>query len=289
MTEAEILVFLAITIQMGHCIRDKLTDYWAMSNQFHTSYYGRAMKLDKYFHIIPFLHFTDNKNEPDMKDENSDPLWKVRNLFEILNQKFSKFYSLSEHLAVDKVIVLYKVSVIFRKYIPNKHKRFVIKIYKTLWRDWIHLNITVYLGRDRQRTAQHLTATHAAVSELTKKIHGRGHKLYMDNYLYSPDLFEHFATKQIYCCDTIRPNRKGLSHDSGSKRMTHQRDDLQVRTRGELTAILWRDKRDVHILTNMHDAPAKGNFCFNLLKTKRNLLYIRNQFVPRSKLFPPRL
>jgi len=28
---------------------------------------------------------------------------------------------------------------------------------------------------------------------------------------------------------------------------------------------------------------------FNLLKTKRNLLYIRNQSVPRSKHFPPRL
>jgi len=27
----------------------------------------------------------------------------------------------------------------------------------------------------------------------------------------------------------------------------------------------------------------------NLLKTKRNLLYIRNQFVPRCKHFPPRL
>ena len=27
----------------------------------------------------------------------------------------------------------------------------------------------------------------------------------------------------------------------------------------------------------------------NLLKTKRNLLYIRNQSVPRSKHFPPQL
>jgi len=27
----------------------------------------------------------------------------------------------------------------------------------------------------------------------------------------------------------------------------------------------------------------------NLLKTKRNLLYIRSQSVPRSKHFPPRL
>ena len=28
---------------------------------------------------------------------------------------------------------------------------------------------------------------------------------------------------------------------------------------------------------------------FNLLKTKRNLFYIRNRFVPRSKHFTPRL
>ena len=34
----------------------------------------------------------------------------------------------------------------------------------------------------------------------------------------------------------------------------------------------------------------KPIYCsLNLLKTKSNLLYIRNQFVPRSKHFPPRL
>jgi len=28
-TEAEMFVFLELTIQMGHGVRDKLTDYWA--------------------------------------------------------------------------------------------------------------------------------------------------------------------------------------------------------------------------------------------------------------------
>ena len=66
-TEAEMLVFLAITIQMGHCsIRDKLTYYWAMAKQFHTSFYSSTMKRDRYFHILRFLHFTDNGSEPDM-------------------------------------------------------------------------------------------------------------------------------------------------------------------------------------------------------------------------------
>ena len=30
-----------------------------------------------------------------------------------------------------------------------------------------------------------------------------------------------------------------------------------------MTAILWRDKRDARILTNIHDPAAEGNFCDN--------------------------
>ena len=260
-TEAEMLVFLALTIQMGHCIRDRLTDYWSRAENFHTTFYTNAMKRDRFLHILRFLHFTDNKNEPDVTDVNSDRLWKMRNLFDILKEKFSKFYSPSEHLAVDEVIVKFKGHVIFRQYIPKKHKRFGIKIYKLCDETGYTYDMTVYLGRDRQRTAQHLTATHATVSELTKKIQGRGHKLYMDNYFSSPDLFDDLATKQIYCCGTVRPNRKGMPQDLNPKRTTLKRGDLQVRTRGDLTTIVWRDKRDVHILTNIHDAPAEGNFC----------------------------
>jgi len=66
------------------------------------------VKQDIDVHILRFLHFTDNKNEPDMTDENSDRLWRVRRRFEILNKAFSKFYSSSEHLAVDEVIILFK-------------------------------------------------------------------------------------------------------------------------------------------------------------------------------------
>ena len=85
----------------------------------------------------------------------------------------------------------------------------------------------------------------------------------MDNYFSSPDLFDDLATKQIYCCGTVRPNKKGMPHGLGLKRMTLQRGDLQVRTRGDLTAILRRDKRDIRILTNMQDVPAEVNFCDN--------------------------
>jgi len=51
-----------------------------------------------------------------MTEENSD--------------RFPKFHSLSERLAVDEVIVLLKGRVIFPQYIYKKHGCFGIKTYK---------------------------------------------------------------------------------------------------------------------------------------------------------------
>jgi hypothetical protein len=48
----------------------------------------------------------------------------------MLSNAYSKYYVLSEHLAVDKVTVLFKGWVIFKQYIAKKHKCIGIKIYK---------------------------------------------------------------------------------------------------------------------------------------------------------------
>lgn len=45
-------------------------------------------------------------------------------------QRFCEMYTLTDHLAVNEVIVLYKWRVVFRQYIPEKHKISGIRIYK---------------------------------------------------------------------------------------------------------------------------------------------------------------
>ena len=66
--------------------------------------------------------------------------------------------------------------------------RFGIKIFKLCDSTGYTYDMKVYLGKDRQRTAQYVIATHATVTELTRKIEGRGRKLYMDNFFSSPEL-----------------------------------------------------------------------------------------------------
>ena len=89
----------------------------------YTVFCSTVMKWYGYQHILIYLHFTDNRNEPDRTDENSDILWKIRDLFEILNGTFSTFYDLSKNLAIDEVIVSFKGRVIFKQYILKKCKR----------------------------------------------------------------------------------------------------------------------------------------------------------------------
>ena len=120
---------------------------------------------------------------------------KIRDLFEIIRTNFSKFHNPSEHLAADEVIVKFKGRVLFEQYVPKKRKRLGTKMFKLRDSTGYTYDMNVYLGKDRQRAAQHLPATHATMTNLTRGVKGFGHKLCMDNFFSSPDLFDDLAQK----------------------------------------------------------------------------------------------
>ena len=192
-TEAEMFVFLALTLQMGHTIQGRLEDYWTKLEQLCCAFYRQTMARSRFYHILRFLHFTDNNRTVDSHDR----LWKLRDIFEILRTNFAKFYNPSEHLAIDEVIVRFKGRVIFKQYIPKKRKRFGIKMYKLCDSSGYTYDMDVYLGKDGQRATQNVTATHATVTNLTRRVEGVGHKLYMDNFFSSPDLYDDLIQKKI--------------------------------------------------------------------------------------------
>jgi len=83
-------------------------------------------------------------------------------------------------------------------------------------------DLKVYLGKNRQREAPHLTATHAIVTEVTRKIEGCGHKLYIDNCVFSSNLFDDLAVKQIYHCGMVRPTGRGATRPRTQKNKTER-------------------------------------------------------------------
>jgi len=104
--------------------------------------------------------------------------------------------------------------------------------------------------------AKHITATHATVRGLTRKIGGRGHKLCMNNFFSSPELFDDLVKKQIYCCGKVRP-RHATRPKTEDNRTENERRSRK--NRGWLDGNSVAVQIDVCMLTNIYNAPAEGN------------------------------
>ena len=259
-TIEEIYAFFGLIIQMGHEQCHSLKDYWSREEQYYTPFYSNVMARDRFFHILRFLHFENNDDPPNRDDPDYDRLWKIRRIFDTLNNKFCELYNPTEHLAVDEVIMLYKGRVAFRQYIPKKHKRFGIKIYKLCDALGYTYDMSVYLGKQRQHATAQITVTHGTVLQVIRRVEGLCHKVFMDNYFSSASLFDYLFQRKINACGTVRHYRRGMPRDIGPKSLKMKRGDTVTRVRGTLRAVRWKDKRDVYILTNMHAAPVEGNF-----------------------------
>jgi len=131
----------------------------------------------------------------------------MKAIFDKFNNSYAKYYSLTEHLAAD-IIVLFKGRVTFKQYIPKEHKQFGIKLNKLCDSKGYTFNMTVYLGKDRKHVTPSMTATHATVTGLAARSGHVGHMLYMGNFFSSPALFDNLHTMTKHCCGTVRPNRK---------------------------------------------------------------------------------
>jgi hypothetical protein len=97
---------------------------------------------------------------------------------------------------------------------------------------------------------------------LDKKVEGHGRKLYTDNLFSSPDLFDNLTEQKIDCYGTVQHKRKRMPLDLLPPNKRLKCGDICSRRRDDLTAMVWRDGRDVYVLTNMHNPPAtEGNCC----------------------------
>jgi len=59
----------------------------------------------------------------------------------------------------------------------------------------------------------------------------------------------------------MQPKRRDMPSYFGPKQLKLKRGDIRVRTRGDLTALVWKDRLEIYILTSMDPPPAEGYFC----------------------------
>jgi hypothetical protein len=65
-------------------------------------------------------------------------------------------------------------------------------------------------------------------------------KLYMDTYLFSPDLSDNQHRITISCV-TVRQNHKGIPEDNKTVKHKLNQSDIQTTIKGNLTSMVWID------------------------------------------------
>lgn len=160
---------------------------------------------------------------------------------------YPKYYAPSEHLAVDKAIASFKGWVIFKQYIPKKHKWFGIKIYKLCDMSHYKYDMDIYLGKVRTCVTRDTTAAHASVKQLRKMMEWNAPELYI-GFSSSPNVLDDLTKQEINCCGTVKSNRKGMPQNLPPWNKWLKPGDIHSRTRDDWQQ--WSERQTWCI--NMH-------------------------------------
>ena len=79
-----------------------------------------------------------------------------------------------------------------------------------------------------------------------------GYKVYFDNYYTSMDLMHELLSRYTFACGTVCVNRKGLPVAVSKSKL--KKGESVVRRKGEILCLKHHDRREVCLLSTIHDA-----------------------------------
>ncbi|KAL5467115.1 hypothetical protein EMCRGX_G031300 [Ephydatia muelleri] len=249
-TMEEMKKFMGLIITMGIVNMPSIQHYWCTSWPFSSSNFSTVMSRDRFLLILKFLHLADNSKAVPKGERGYDILFKIRPLITSLVTSYQRSYTMNREVSVDESIISYKGRLSFLQYMPKKPNKWGMKAWVLAESDTGYTwNFILYTGKQEKRPAGVPLGTHV-VTELLKKLHGKGYHVYFDNFYTSPYLCKLLLSTGFGSCGTLRLDRKDVPKsfqkaDVALGEVVHYKD-------GELMGLKWRDKRVVALLTTIH-------------------------------------
>ena len=253
-TRHEIKVFLAIVMLQSIVHKPTYQLYWSKHPLLHTPIFGKLMSFRRFSNIKKYLHFSNNE-EYDEATHSCPKLNKIWPMYKKIVDKCKNMYTPEKDVTIDESLMLYKGRVGWVQYIPLKRARFGIKYFMLcesksgyVW-DFI-----IYTGKTTvyDDAYKHLPVSSKVVMTLMKPLLNKGYCLTIDNFYSSPDLAEMLVANETDVYGTIRLTRKHMPDDISKEKL--KKGEIISYSRGKLTAMRWKDKKDVSLLSTIHNA-----------------------------------
>ena len=256
-------IFLAHLIAMGLVRKGCLEKYWDHGETVKTPFFGTYMGRNTFQAILSNFQVSDGTLDLPRNHRLHDPLFKVRPMLDMMERNFVQSYKCGRDLSYDEGCCPYKGRIVFRCYNPSKPAKWHIKIFEVSdARTGYVVAFEIYTGKNKTACANNADVLDPASTQTTKvvvgllqkgNLLGKGHHVYMDNYYSSPDLFFELFAKETYACGTCRKLRKNLPK-AVTKAKLKRKGDCVFRRDGPLLCFKWREKKDVLMLSTIHEA-----------------------------------
>ncbi|XP_035208655.1 piggyBac transposable element-derived protein 4-like [Stegodyphus dumicola] len=204
----EFLRFLAVNLLMGVKKFPSYRDYWRSTALLHGDYIANIMPVNRFSWILGNFHINDNCLQPKRGEANFDKLYKIRPLLNHLSERFMAVFNPNETQAVDESMIRFKGRSSLKQYMPKKPIKRGYKV-------WMRCDVTgfacqfeIYTGKLGDSVEKNLGER--VVKTLCQPLYGNNHRVFMDNYFSSYNLFRFLKTQNIYACGTVNMNRKYL-------------------------------------------------------------------------------
>ncbi|XP_070211318.1 piggyBac transposable element-derived protein 4-like [Littorina saxatilis] len=258
----EMKVFLSLVIATGLVIKPTIEEYWSQDEITSTPFFTKNMSLVRFQAILSHFHLVDNT-----RANRADPLYKLRPFFTHLRTQFVEVYTPEQDISFDEATCPWKGRLRFRVYNPAKPDKFGIKLYEACEaKSGYVISMDVYQGSMPRTNLCEALQLDEDLGTTTQVVLGllafgglldKGHRIFMDNYYTSPELFNELYLLNTYACGTVRTSRRGMPE--AFKKQKRGADTIKL-TQGQtifrqaehLLAVKHHDKRDVHMLSTVH-------------------------------------
>ena len=248
----EMKAWIGLVLLMGHTRLPSYSSYWSTNFLAKQPVFGKIMTRDRFLSILKFLHLCNNNEDLPADHENHDCLHKIREFMErVLIPLWQGAYYPGKEVAVDETLVAFKGRTTLMQYKPKKPHKWGLNIWTLADQHGYVYNWDLYAGRIRGRGVEN-GLTYRVVTKLCRPIYDKGHHVFMDNYFSSPELFAELARNQTGACGTLRLNRRGVPEEL--KTAKPATGEIVTARDNDLLFICWTDKRQVNVLTSVHNS-----------------------------------
>ena len=253
---SDIKIFLAHVIVMGLVRKSTISKYWRRNSFGSTPFFGIHLTRPQFERLLVNLHVNDNTRA------NTDPLYKIRPVVDMVDRNFLHVYTPKKNISVDEAACPFKGRLGFKMYNPRKPARFHIRLYQACEAESGYcMGLEIFTGNKNSECIKISKPIDPGCNTTTKLVLGLlqksklldlGYHIYMDNYYTSPELLQELYLRSTYAAGTCRSNRKGLPRAVVDAKL--KPGEICYRRADELLAIKWCDKRAVLILSTIHEA-----------------------------------